>query len=36
MRNNLDLITRYADRRRKSMFRNTPRVKWKARSNNVA
>ena len=36
MRNNLDLITRYANRRRNSVFKNSPRVKWKANSNNVA
>ena len=36
MRNNLELITRYAEKRRKSAYRNTPRVKWKTRSNHVA
>ena len=35
MRNNLDLITRYAERRRKSIFNKTPRVVWKSKSNNV-
>ena len=26
----------YADRRRKSIYANTPRVKWKSKSRNVA